>query len=212
MGIHCVNSAETYNKDWTGATIIGSLPHSSSFKYYFEPQLRLIDTTSVFNQLLLLGGLGYQMNPDVLVVMGSGWIRTKTVRNFQTEETRIWEQLNWRMLNTPNWNINSRTRIEQRKHADFSAMSLRLRERIWIRVPFKKWEGYSFSCFDEIFFNLNHPEWTSPYLIEQNRLFVGISRKLSETIIMDAGYANQYIRSSTKFLDNVLLISFNITT
>lgn len=212
IGTNITNSAESFNKDWTAANILGSFSDNSSFKYYLEPQLRLIDTNSVFNQFLLLGGIGYQINKDITVLLGTGWIKTRTPENTETQERRIWEQLNWRINNKLNWSINSRTRLEQRERLDYAQMSIRLRERMWIRIPFKKWESYSFSCFDELFFNLNHPQWASPYTLEQNRAFIGISKQISNTITIDAGYLNQYVRASTNYQDNVFLLNFSITT
>jgi hypothetical protein len=211
-GIKSAYSSEPYYKDWTVATIIGSVSDKSSFKYYLEPQLRLIDTSSVFNQLLLLGGFGYQFNKDMMLFVGPGLVVTKTTAGDTFYEQRYWEQFNWRIQNNLNWNINSRTRLEERKNATTAPIAFRLRERMWIRVPLKKWEGYSFSCFDEIFFNLNHPDWVSPYSLEQNRVFVGVSRQLSKSTILDVGYLNQFIHSTRNQMDHVLLLSFTVTT
>jgi len=202
---------ESLNKDWSVATIMGSFSNKPSFKYYFEPQLRLIDNSSVFDQLLLLGGVGYQINTDLLLLLGPGSIITNTSQNKLLHENRLWEQLNWRIKNSPDLNINSRTRLEERKITTTSAVAVRFRERVWIKVPIKNWNGYSFSCFNEIFLNLNHPLWVSPYLVEQNRAFIGIATQLSKSTIMDVGYLNQYIHSVKNELNNVLLLSFTVT-
>lgn len=205
------NGMESLNKDWSVATIMGSFSNKPSFKYYFEPQLRLIDDSSVFNQLLLLGGVGYQINTDLLLLLGPGWIITNTTQNNLIHENRLWEQLNWRIKNSLNLNINSRTRLEERKITTTSAVAIRFRERVWLKLPIKNWQGHSFSCFDEIFLNLNNPLWVSPYLVEQNRAFIGIATQLSKSTIMDVGYLNQYIHSFKNELNNVLLLSFTVT-
>ena len=49
LGIQTANSTRTYTKYWSVASIIGPISENSSFKYYLDPQLRLIDTPSVFN-------------------------------------------------------------------------------------------------------------------------------------------------------------------
>ncbi|BCA96228.1 hypothetical protein TUM19329_25890 [Legionella antarctica] len=200
-----------YNKGWVVSAVTGSLSDDSSFRYYLEPQLRLIDDTYFFNQLLLLGGLGYQFNNDMSLFIGPGWIVTKTPENATTHEERYWEQFNWRVVNKPYLNLISRTRFEQRKNVDESRIALRLRPRMWLRIPFKNNSKYSFSIFDELFFNLNHPQWVSPRLFEQNRAFIGIAAQLSNSILMDVGYLNQHLRSFTNQTDNVLLLSFTIT-
>ena len=99
FGMQLANSARTYTKDWSVANIIGPVSQNSSFKYYLEPQLRLIDTPSVFNQFLLLGGIGYQFNSRVMLFIGPGWISTKTPENNTHTENRLWKQLNWLVLN-----------------------------------------------------------------------------------------------------------------
>lgn len=202
---------ESLNKDWSVATIIGSFSNKSSFKYYLEPQLRLIDDSSVFNQLLLLGGIGYQINDDLVLFLGPGWIISNTTEYNLTHEKRLWEQMNWRIKNSPNLIIHSRTRLEERKEATTSPVAVRFRERVWIKLPIKNWQQYSFSFYDEIFLNLNHPLWVSPHLFEQNRAFIGIATQLSKSTILDVGYLNQYIHSFKNELNNVLLLSFSVT-
>ncbi|KTD68599.1 hypothetical protein Lste_1757 [Legionella steelei] len=210
FGMQATHSTRTYSKDWAVANIIGPISENSSFKYYLEPQLRLIDTPSVFNQFLYLGGLGYQFNRNVMLFIGPGWILTKTPENKTHTEKRLWEQLNWQVMKDSNLSINSRTRLEERQRSDQSQIAFRLRERLWLRVPLKKWQSYSFSCFNEFFFNLNHPSWTSPYLFEQNRAFIGIAKNLSKTAILDIGYLNQFLHSSQNQNDNVLLLSLTM--
>ncbi len=210
IGMSCAHST-SYNKGWVVSSITGPISDSSSFKYYLEPQLRLIDDTYFFNQFLFLGGLGYHFNTNMSLYIGPGWIVTKTPEGVTTHENRYWEQFNWKLLDKPNLNLNSRTRFEQRENVDEARMALRLRERMWLRIPFKNNGKYSFSIFDEMFFNLNHPKWVSPYLFEQNRAFIGIAAQLSKSILMDVGYLNQHFRSTTRQTDNVLLLSFTVT-
>ncbi len=210
IGIKSANSMESYDKYWSVAIITGSIPNNPSLKYYLEPQLRLIDDRYVFNQLLLLGGLGYQINKDMTVFLGPGWIIYKLPQGRESQEIRLWEQLNWLLVNTPRLNINSRTRLEERKDISVPQIAIRFRERIWMRVPFKNWDKYSFSCFNEIFLNLNHLQWVAPYFFDQNRAFIGISKQLSKSTIIDAGYLNQYIHSVKNRLDHVLLLSFTV--
>lgn len=210
IGMLAGNSSRSYTKDWTVLSIIGPLSKQSSFKYYLEPQLRLIDTHSVFNQFLLLGGLGYQFNSKVMLFIGPGWVLTKTPTNIRQSEKRLWEQLHWQILNNSKLTLNSRTRLEERERNDHEQVAFRLRERLWLRIPLKKWPSYSFSCFNEAFFNINHPEWTSPYFFEQNRAFIGIAKKLSKLVSLDLGYLNQFLHSTNNQVDNVLLLNLTL--
>jgi hypothetical protein len=199
---------ESYSKYWSVATIIGPLPNK--FKYYFEPQLRLINDPYVFNQLLLLGGLGYQFHPTLIFFLGPGWILTRNTQGLMIHEDRLWEQLNWQALNTSKLNLLSRTRLEERKNTAYSAIALRFRERMWVRIPIGPSDTYFFSCFDELFFNLNHPKWVSPYFFEQNRTFIGFGTQITKSTLIDVGYLNQYIHAETNELNNVWLLSFTV--
>lgn len=199
-----------YDKYWVAGTVIGSIPNHASFKYYFEPQLRLIEDAYVFNQSLLLGGLGYEINQNVSLFAGTGWILTKTSEGMLNNERRLWQQVSWSVIKKDNLNVMSRTRLEERKRISTRHTALRFRERLWVRIPFKEQGKYFWSCFDEIFFNLNHPAWVSSYVVEQNRAFMGIAVKLSQSTMVDVGYLNQYLRAFRSQQDNVLLLSVSI--
>lgn len=210
MSLHSTYGSRTYTKDWSVANIIGPIAKDSSFKYYLEPQLRLVDTSAVFNQFLLLAGLGYQFNSKLMFFIGPGWIPIKTMDGTTYIEKRLWQQLNWQVIKDTSLSLNSRTRLEERQHSNQAQVAVRFRERLWLRVPFKTWPSYSFSCFDEFFFNFNHPRWTSPYFFEQNRAFFGIAKQLSTSAVLDFGYLNQFIHSTNSMNDNVILLSFTL--
>jgi hypothetical protein len=212
LGTQIAHGARAYTKYWSVANIIGPISKNAPFKYYLEPQLRLVDTPAVFNQFLFLGGVGYQFNPDVMFFIGPGWISTKSLNNTTIIERRLWQQLNWRVLNRPSLTLISRTRLEERSQMTQPQAAFRLRERLWLRAPLKGWKSYSFSCFDELFLNLNHPRWTSPYLFEQNRAFLGIAKQLSKSAVIDVGYLNQFIHTFNNQMDNVILLSFTMIT
>ena len=213
FSIRSAFAARSYTKYWSTASIIGSVSKDSPFKYSLEPQIRLIDTPSVFEQFLLLAGAGYQFNPDLMFFIGPSWIYNKSPEtNTFSEEKRLWQQINWRALNNSILTLNSRTRLEERSQEDQSQIALRFRERLWLRVPFKNQEKYSFSCYDELFLNLNHPDWTSPHLFEQNRAFIGIGRQLFNSATLDIGYLNQFNHSFTNQTSNVVFLAFSMSS
>lgn len=196
---------------WTSASILESFSKDSRFKYYLEPQLRFIDNTYKFNQALMQGGFGYQLKPDVLLLGGLGYILTKSNSGNMFHEDRIWEQISWTM--PVSINLISRTRLEQRKLTNNSQMAYRLRERLFARIPFLHWNKHSLAMFDEVFFNLNRPDWVAPHFFAQNRAFIGIGTSLSNTTVIDIGYLNQYIISSPNSpnqLRNALLLSLTV--
>lgn len=197
---------ETHTKFWSAASITGSFNDQSQWRYYLEPQIRFIDNRYKFNNIFLLGGLGYQITPNVLVLAGPGWVLTKNLQGKIIHEDRIWEQLSWSILK----NLSSRTRLEERRDLEAPGLAIRLRERLWLRIPFEKWQGHNLSLFDEALFNLNHPSWVSSSFFEQNRAFIGIGTQISKSTMMDIGYLNQRIFAATNQNNHVLLLSFTL--
>lgn len=213
LSICCINvySATNYYKFWLPAVITGSLAGSERFSYYLEPQLRLIDDPYVFNQFQSLVGLGYKINSRLYFYFGPGWVLTKVPQGVVMNEIRWWQQLNDSFVNTKIFNIQNRTRLEERINTQFPNVAYRVRERIWVRISFP-WSGpYSFSCYDELFFNLNHPDWVSQYFFEQNRAFIGVSRRFSDSFRFDIGYLNQYFRTINSYDDHVFLTIFTLS-
>ncbi len=122
----------------------------------------------------------------------------------------MWQQLNWQIVDTAPLTLSSRTRLEERINPDQPGTAERFRQRLWLRKPFKPGSNYLFSINDEIFLNLNHPHWVSPYTFEQNRAFIGMAEKVSATIMIDVGYLNQYLHNVKNFDDHVFLISLTV--
>lgn len=205
----CSNAkAENYTKQWTTDVIIGSLPESEKFKYYIETQLRLIDDHYVFNQAFLLTGLGYQLAPTVIAFMGPGLVVTKNTQGDTYNEFRLWEQLNWLAINNTSIRLDSRTRAEEKFRSNESQVALQLRQRLWMRIPISHSKQYYFSTFDEVFFNLNNPVWVSPRFFEQNRIFVGLGKQLTQNTLVDFGYLNQLQLGPPRQMSNVIFLCF----
>lgn len=200
-----------HTKLWTSAIVLGSFSDNPKLKYYYEPQIRFIDDSYKFNQFLFLTGLGYQINPNMVLLAGPGWIITENTQGVTNNEFRIWEQLNWNILPNQSLSLISRTRLEQNQRINNAGVAVVLRERMWLRIPFKNWEGHSLSLFDEVFFNLTQPKWTTQRFFSQNRAFLGIGTQLSPSTILDVGYLNQYQLTSPIQLSNVLLVTFTVT-
>lgn len=205
-------AVESYTKLWSSATVTSPIhfDNSDRFRYYLEPQVRFIDDRYKFNQFLFLTGLGYQLTPDTIAFIGPGWVVDKSLQGEVGHEVRLWEQLSWVALHNEQFILNVRTRLEERKNFDYTQVAYRLRSRAWLRVPLPRWSTHSLSLFDEVFFDLNHPEWVSPKFFSQNRAFIGIGTQLNQSTVLDIGYLNQYLLSKVNQLDNVLLIAFTI--
>jgi hypothetical protein len=201
---------EGHTKLWGVANILESFPNNKKMKYYFEPQLRLIDDAYVLNQLYFLFGLGYQIAPNLVLLAGPGWILIKNTQGQVSHEYRLWEQATWNVMPEHLINLVSRTRLEEQIRDTNRQLSVVLRERVLGRIPIKNWDHHFITLFDEMFFNLNQPKWVAPHFFAQNRAFIGLGIQLSKTMIIDMGYLNQYQRTQPVQMSNVLWFSLTI--
>ncbi len=202
---HSGLAAQTTNKFWSLMTLTGNY---STFLYYLEPQLRLIETKGVFNQFLNNVGGGYQVAPDWQLWLGQTIGTTsQDAGPGSFEEYRIWQQIVWQhSINSVR--LTSRTRLEQRKSLDYSQWANRIRERMLVNIPLTS--DYSLVMSDEILVNLNRVQWITTKTWDQNRAYVGLVRSLSKTTFLSAGYMHQWIFTVPKQSDNVLVINLQI--
>ena len=147
----------------------------------------------------------------MVLFLGPSWILTKNTEGKIYHEYRLWEQLNWQLINNSSILLNSRSRFEEKERSNQQQIAIQFRERLWARIPIKNIPLYYYSFFDEVFFNFNHPSWVSPYFFEQNRMFLGIAKQLTKTMMLDFGYLNQLQLGPPCQIDNVILLSVSIT-
>ncbi len=201
-----------HTKIWNSAVLMGPLTTDKRIKYYFEPQLRLIDNKYKFEEGLLFAGIGYQTTPSLILFFGDAWVTSRKSTGNYVQENRVWQQANWNAINSAAFSIISRTRLEERKILSESQWAIRLRQRFMLRIPLTNWENHSLVLSDEVFFYFNHPKWIgNNRFFAQNRGFLGIGTKLSKQMSFDIGYLNQYQFTNPNQMSHVLFSSLNIT-
>lgn len=195
---------DTYFKSWNVANVTGSLSQDHRWQYLFQPRLVLIDDKYKYHDAMTVLGVGYQVNPDVILYMLNAYNATRSTLGTMQHVYQLREQCNWTLVNRDLYNLLSITRLEERFNLAEPGVSYRFREWLSLRLPFKTWEGHSLFMFDEVFFNLNHPDWVSNTFFEQNRAFIGIGTLVSRHFSFDIGYMNQYQIRNTDAMSNVV--------
>lgn len=204
-----------HTKVWSSNSVTGSLTPDKKFKYYLEPQIRLIDNHYKFEEFLFNAALGYQPFQDFVVFFGFGPHIVRRSSGDMLHENRIWQQAGWKTIFNDKIVFFTRTRLEERKDTAAKPWAIRLRQRFMFRFPFinSKFIGskHALVLFDEMFFSLNHPQWiNSNKFFSQNRLFVGIGRQLNPQSYFDVGYLNQIIWGNPKQVGHVLYFNLNL--
>jgi|GEM_PF-256269 len=203
---------------WQIGTIQGHL--TKRFLYYLDTQNNEINLTdkkgnSANNnthegQLLVRPALGFQVTKGWSVWQGYGWAPT-----FQPQyrnEQQIWEQALYQHR-FKHFAFSNRSRLELRWIQNTSGeMGVRFRNQLRVMVPFGK-TRWGLVAFDEPFFNLNSVNNGPRAGFNQNWAFIGIERRLTNSMNLDVGYLNNYVRNFRPVPDrinNVIFVSLNV--
>lgn len=200
-------AVETHTKIWLSSVFTGSLTCDKNFKYYIEPDVRFIDDKYKFHQSLLWLGLGYQWHPDLSVYVGDTPDTTRNLSGQYNHANIVWQRVNWSFYSNDRISAANRAQLEETKNNHDAPWSIILRERLLFTFPLKNWQQHALVVYDEVFFNLKHPNWVNNNsFIAQNRAYIGISTKLTNYVTLDTGYINQYQFTTTNQMSNILLV------
>ena len=121
---------------WTGQFATINVDDADKIFVRLEAQERFTNDADRLGQLLLRPAAGYRISDTVSVVGGYAYILTNPPGPAETNEHRIFQELNVRLLRTESGvTLDSRTRFEQRLFEEDSETGLRLRQFIQLRVP-----------------------------------------------------------------------------
>lgn len=200
-------------QSWFNLTLTGDFDEKSRdfgrFKYWLEGQERVGDDSSRVSQALGRVGIGYAVTENTSLWLGYAFIHTSTpFTNNPFNENRIWEQLLW-SKKLKNFNLHTRTRLEQRFFSNRTKTDYRARQLIKLIKPLDSLPNYSLICSDEIFWHKNNILEHNNQGFDQNRFFIGFGYQFSPVITTEIGYMNQYLRrvAIPDFLNNILSLN-----
>lgn len=182
-----LNQAKAVDNDfsiWPTASVTVPLGEKIMLQELVNP--RFNDNATNFDQLLLRSAAGYKLNKNFSLWAGYDWLRTYRMET--TDEHRPWQQV--LLVNKfDHFRLSNRFRMEERIFDDGTVA--RGRYRLRFDVPLDKESVTDFVIFDEIFFNFNSAAMRDAGL-DENRLFVGLNRRITHHIAFEAGYQMQY--------------------
>ena len=168
----------------------------SKLRWWFDGHLRYLDDSDGFNQSIFRPGIGYQLNANTNIWIGYAWINSLPASGAPVfDENRLWQQSLW-SKQVGQQTLFSRSRLEQRFVETGSDTGWRFRQFGKMDRPFHAESPNSFVVWDEIFLDLNETDWGQQGTLSQNRLFIGLGRKLNgpNKPKIEIGYLNQFIR------------------
>lgn len=184
---------------------------------HLEAQVRRADFGGSWQQLLIRPAINYTISPAWSVSLGYAYVNTYRYGEFPAldsfPEHRIWQQASYthKALRLE-W--QHRFRLEQRFIGELGAdgrggfevenfrYENRFRYMLRTTIPLTADEKTYLALWDEVFFNFGSN--VSGNHFDQNRAFIGIGRKLSDTSRLEVGWLEQTLqrRGGTIWEDN----------
>ncbi len=182
---------------WGNVTAIKPLDTLDSrlknIKLWLEGQGRFGEDTSALSQAILRSGLGYALHDHLSLWLGYAWIPNEPPHADTFDEHRIWQQLIW-SDSFFQGQVMLRSRLEQRFDERGDDVGWRFRQFLKYYRPFKQAPKLSWVVWNEVFIDLNQPDWKSDQGFDQNRAFLGLGWQIDKHTRTELGYINQYIR------------------
>ena len=175
-----------------------TLLDNQQWEVLFQTHARFIPgNRQPLQQMIQRNIIGYVLNPELTLDAGYDFNPSMNpLGNDAIFEHRLLQQVQWAAIDKDNYALALRSRLEERTRVDARGVQLRFRQRfaltlahLFVLVP----ERSTPIVYDEVFFNATHTPWSSPGLIDQNRLFVGYWFYLGKHATLELGYLHQYL-------------------
>jgi hypothetical protein len=183
----------TDERVWANLSLQERQGTESPWRWSGEFAVRTREGVDEVDVVIMRGLVGYDLTARSSISVGFGLIPSFPVAGGTLLEKRLFEQYLWSGQSLGG-SLASRTRLEQRWAEGNSGLVWRLRHQVRYSRPITPRSRYSLVGWDEIFFHANR---TVRYVrgFEQNRVFGGISRTLTDRVRIEIGYLNQFSRS-----------------
>ena len=186
---------------------IGNKKLNPKWNIHNEIQYRNYNAIGDLEQLLIRGGLGYNLTENNNnLLLGYGYILSENYiiaadDKESVNEHRIYQQFTTKQ-SVGKLNLSHRYRFEQRfVESDFK---MRFRYFLSLNYPLKRFTVSNSllyaAAYNEIFLN------TESSVFDRNRLFGGVGWKLNDKLKFEIGYMNQFFENSGR--DQINLITY----
>jgi hypothetical protein len=186
---------------------IGNKKLNPKWNIHNEIQYRNYNAIGDLEQLLIRGGLGYNLTENNNnLLLGYGYILSENYIGDTDEKTTVNEHRIYQQFTTKQavgkLNLSHRYRFEQRfVESDFK---MRFRYFLSLNYPLKTFTESNTllyaAAYNEIFLN------TESSVFDRNRLFGGLGWKMNDKLKFEVGYMNQFFENSGR--DQINLITY----
>ena len=189
--------------NYTGSHSLGNTP----WGVHLEAQVRRAELGEEWQQLLIRPGIIYNLNANLSLTAGYAFVKTYPYGDFPSPddfpEHRAWQQVSY----THEWlglDWQHRVRLEQRfigqlsptdgggYEVDDYRFENRFRYMLRTTIPITSDKKTYIALSNEVFFNFG--ENVSGNHFDQNRAFIGLGRKLTDTLRLEVGFMEQTLQ------------------
>jgi hypothetical protein len=203
-----------YAKQWIAINTQQNYGENTRWSTFFYSQLRFIDQDHPWQSVLMEGGIGYNLTTAKKIQFGYRWTGQNPYNNFH-QQNRLFQQYVFQTQFSVLNYLSNRARLEEISESNNNQIGLRFREKLAIEINHQLASNTFPFFYDEVFFQLNHPNYMPHTLIGENRLFLGFNLYRSKKSWWEIGYINQYrIRTPQQTqneMSHILSFTYNIT-
>lgn len=196
---------------WT--QVVATVSLSDKWLTHHEAQSRWSEDFHAHDQLIIRNALGRRLSRRVTLWGGHAWT-PRTLESGWAHEQRIWEQISATFPTVGAWTPSIRIRQEQRFLDSWGDTSHRLRMMGRAVRPVDAKKLWSLVAWNEIMFTLDDTQNGPAQGLDQNRVFAGVLRKLSNRAGLESGYlwrTADPVGPAPRRHDHVLFAWLNLT-
>jgi hypothetical protein len=176
---------------WSAMRFTGQLSEGDNNFYVVSTHLRFKEQDDPFRQNVETFIIGRYLNDADVLAIGYEMLPTVIPLGLIIEY-RFMEEYKFKKK-VKRSVFSLRSRLEERWIDKVPGVYLRLREKIAITFPKLFQSNIYPRIYSETFFRLNNVKWSNPSIIDQQRSYIGIEKKLSPAYRLNVGYLNQYV-------------------
>jgi len=212
-----ISSAQAQQTDfqsWNLVTATVNIDPNKKFFAYMEAQPRIGDDISRLERLLIRPALGYNLSPNLALVLGYAWTPTFSNASYDGDfrnENRIWQQL---LYKHDLWGLKWQHRLRQEQRIIEDAVSTSNRTRYLLRGSYglAPDSSYGLTGYNEIFVTENGTHKGPIGGFDRDRFFFG-PYLVSGPGRYEIGYLGEYARQFGKDsrMINAIMLSAQYT-
>lgn len=188
-------SAQTRSDEavWTTLSMRGQLTETGSWRWSADTLARSRDGVNtldfLFEHVMVTRGVGEHATVGLAYAFGAGFLETGTLL-----EHRAAQQLTW--ASSRRTRVSLRNLLEERFISGRDSVLLRAREQVKVAWPLVSRGRLTGIASNEVLVQADARR-VSAAVLDGNRLFVGVGRRLTPRSAMEVGYVNVLARAGS---------------